>query len=237
MRLLSVLNHETSSFIKTDMAQKSLLTIGSGLVSIFDPTRDDMISAFGELTSYNALPKLHQKMLSDPEGSLILREKPVVNSTTVNLTKLAALPENTFGREYFEFLKRNGITPDSRKPVRFVLNQDEAYVMQRYREIHDFTHCILGLKTNMLGEVTVKIFEAIQLDLPMCWLAGMFGMLRLGPKNTETYLNRNLPWIISNAKISKTLINVYFEKNFEKPIDEFRFELNLSVLPPKTHIN
>ena len=102
--------------------------------------------------------------------------------------------------------------------------------MSRYRQIHDFTHCILGMKTNMLGEVTVKIFEAIQLDMPMCWLAGIFGALRLGPKHTEKYLNKNLPWIIDNALKSKPLINVYFEKHFDKPIDQLRAELNLTVL-------
>lgn len=234
MRLLSViLNKETSSFIQTDLAQKALLTLGSGLVAIFDPHRDDMISAFGELTGSGALPRIHSKMLGDPEGSLILKEKPIINSKTIDLDKLVKLPEKTFGREYVEFLDRNGITPDSRKPVRFIQDPELAYVMQRYREIHDFTHCILGLKTNMLGEVTVKIFEAIQLDLPMCWLGGLFGVLRLGPKHSQTYLNRNLPWIISNAKNSKLLMNVYFERHLEKPIDQLRSELNLTILPPK----
>ncbi|CAF0781262.1 unnamed protein product [Brachionus calyciflorus] len=231
MRLSSsVFNKETSSFIRTNLAQRTVLTLGSGLVSIFDPHRDDMISAFGELTSFQVLPKLHKQMSSDPEGSLILKERPIITSSILNLSKLATYPENTFGRKYVEFLKRNNITPDTRKPVRFIEDQDLAYVMQRYREIHDFTHCILDLKTNMLGEVTVKVFEAIQLDLPMCWLAGMFGMLRLGPKHTQAYLDKYLPWIIQNAKQSKPLINVYFEKHFEKPIDELRQELNLTLL-------
>lgn len=233
MRLLTALRKETSWFIRTNLAQRTVLTLGSGLISIFDPHRDDMISAFGELTSFTVLSELQRKMLNDPEGALILKEKPVINSTVLDLNKLATYPENSFGKEYFDFLKINNITPDTRKPVRFIENEEQAYVMQRYREIHDFTHCILGLKTNMLGEVTVKIFEAIQLDLPMCWLAGVFGMLRLGPKHTQVYLDQNLPWIIQNAKQSRPLINVYFEKYFEKNIHELRSELNLTILPTK----
>jgi ubiquinone biosynthesis protein COQ4 len=234
MRILSVvLNHakvHQNEFIQTDNIQKLLLTAGSGLIAIFDPKRDDMISAFGELTGKNALPKIHKMMLQDPEARQILFDKPIINSSTINLNELAKYPEQTFGRKYVDFLNVNNITPDSRKPVHFIEDSELAYVMRRYREIHDFTHCILGMKTNMIGEVTVKIFEAIQLGLPMCWLGGLFGILRLGPKHTQQYLNLNLPWIIKNASKSKPLINVYFEKHFSKPIDQLRDELNLTVL-------
>jgi len=226
----SLLSRVNNEFYQTNLAQRLALTIGSGLISITDPARDDMISAFGELTGQQALPRIRRMMQSDPEGRQILNERPVVNSNTVDLIKLQTYPEKTFGREYVEFLQRNKITPDSRKPVHFVEDEELAYVMRRYREIHDFTHCILDMKTNMLGEVTVKIFEAIQLGLPMCWLAGLFGSLRLGPKHSQLYLNRNLPWIIDNARKSKPLINVYFERHFNKPIDVLRAELNLTLL-------
>lgn len=82
----------------------------------------------------------------------------------------------------------------------------------------------------LLGEVTVKVFEAIQLGMPMCWLGGMFGVLRLGPKHTQAYLDSYLPWILDNAQNSKPLINVYFEKHFNTPIDQLRSDLNLTTL-------
>ena len=189
-----------------------------------------MVSAFGELTGKNAIKKMHKMMLNDPEGALILRDRPIISSKLINLDLLAQLPEKSFGREYVQFLERNDITPDTRKPVYFIEDEELAYVMCRYRQIHDFIHCILGMRTNMLGEVTVKIFEAIQLGLPMCWLAGYFGALRLGPKHTEKYLSTYLPWVIDNAVKSKPLINVYFEKHFSTPIDQLRSELNLNLL-------
>lgn len=234
MRLLNVLYNHTqvhkNEFINTNVWQRAILATGSGLISIFDPRRDDMINAFGEITGQSQLPKIHKLMLNDAEGAQIMREKPIINSTTVDLEQLAKLPHETFGKQYAEFLRRNKITPDSRKPVHFVQDPELAYVMRRYREIHDFTHCILDMRTNMLGEVTVKVFEAVQLGLPMCWLAGLFGMLRLGPKHTDRYLKVNLPWIIQAAVQSKPLINVYFEKHFEKPMDQLRSELKLDVL-------
>ncbi len=66
----------------------------------------------------------------------------------------------------------------------------------------------------------MKVFEAIQLGMPMCWLGGFFGVLRLGPKHTEAYLNDYLPWVLESAQRAKPLINVYFEKHLDKPIDQ-----------------
>lgn len=229
MRILSPV-FATRAIENASAIQRLMLTAGSGLVAIADPTRDDMINTFGELTGQYSIKKVYEQMRSDPEGSQILADKPIINSETVDLKHLATLPVNSFGREYVEFLERNKITPDSRKPVKFIEDYELAYVMTRYRQIHDFTHCILGLKTNMLGEVTVKVFEAIQLGMPMCWLGGMFGVLRLGPKHTQAYLDSYLPWILVNAQNSKPLINVYFEKHFNTPIDQLRQSLNLTTL-------
>jgi ubiquinone biosynthesis protein COQ4 len=82
------------------------------------------------------LPKIQKMMLADLEARQILLDKPVINSTTINLTELIKYPEQTFGRQYVEFLHANNITPDSRKPVHFIEDPELAYVMRRYREIH-----------------------------------------------------------------------------------------------------
>lgn len=149
MRLLSILRHQqatatNSHYVKTDLFQRVALTLGSGLGSIFDPSRDDLISAFGDLTSEPVLPNLRRRMLQDPEASQILADRPLITSTSIDIKRLATLPANSFGRRYVEFLDQNKITPDTRRPVLFIEDSEMAYVLQRYRQIHDFTHCILG---------------------------------------------------------------------------------------------
>ena len=57
----------------TNLVQKSILAVGSGLMSIFDPSRDDMISVFGETTGLPALKYIQEKMMIDPEGDQILK--------------------------------------------------------------------------------------------------------------------------------------------------------------------
>jgi ubiquinone biosynthesis protein COQ4 len=219
------------NYRKIDIIQRSALAIGSGLISLFNPSRGDMIATFGETTADFTLNKMKLSMQNDSEGRLILEERPIINTKTISLEYLSKLPENTFGNHYYRLLERDSITPDSRCAVSYIEDDELAYVMRRYREIHDFTHCILGMRTNLVGEVTVKWFEAIQYDLPMCWLGGMFGSLRLKPKDTKKYLNYYLPWIIDNAVNSKVLITVYFEKYFDYPIDELRKKLNLTPPP------
>jgi ubiquinone biosynthesis protein Coq4 len=54
--------------------------------------------------------------------------------------------------------------------------------MQRYREVHDLIHTLLGMKTNLLGEIAVKWVEGVQFGLPMCVTAGIFGPIRLKSK-------------------------------------------------------
>ena len=75
-----------------------------------------------------------------------------------------------------------GFSPDARRPVNFIDDLDLRYVMLRYRQCHDLTHTLLGMPTNLLGEIAVKWFEAVQTGLPMCVTAALFAPVRLGPK-------------------------------------------------------
>ncbi len=41
--------------------------------------------------------------------------------------------------------------------VRFVDDVELAYVMQRYREVHDLVHTILDMPINMLGNIVFNL--------------------------------------------------------------------------------
>lgn len=44
-------------------------------------------------------------------------------------------------------------------------------------------------------------------------------------------MKKIIPWALYAGYQSKLLLNVYFEKHFEKNIDEFRKEINLIPSP------
>ena len=78
----------------------------------------DMIAALGETTAGPALPRLRDIMLESAEGRRILKQRPRVKSDTVDMAALARLPTGSFGSAYITWLERNGVTPDTREPVR-----------------------------------------------------------------------------------------------------------------------
>ncbi|KAL0895866.1 hypothetical protein ABMA27_011887 [Loxostege sticticalis] len=221
------------NFIPTSTFQRTLLSCGSAAISLLNPYRGDMIACLGEVTGESAIKHMREKMLETSEGSEILRDMPRINSKTVSLNKLSELPENTLGRVYADFMRDNNITADSRLPVQFISDPEMAYIMQRYREVHDLVHATLFMKTNMLGEVTVKWVEGIQTKLPMCINGGIWGAGRLLPKHRQMYLKYYLPWAIRTGNNAKFMQGIYYEKRWDQDIDEFHKEMNIVRLLKK----
>ena len=216
--------------IETNSFQKALLCASSSIVSLLNPWRHDMIAVFGEVSGHDALQKMYQSMLADPEGVRILNEKPVINSRTVDLEKLSKLDQNSLGYHYYSFLKKNNVTPDTRMPVKFVDDMELSYVMQRYRETHDLVHTILDMPTNMQGEVAVKWVESIQTKLPMCSSGAIFGPLRFKPKQRLEYIKYYLPYAIKVGLEAKPLINIYYEERWQQNIHDLRENLNIDTI-------
>lgn len=219
------------SHIPTNSFQKFILAAGSSLTALTDPWRADMVAVSGEVTGASALKYVRDTMASSSEGKLILKQRPRINTQTVDFEALKNLPSNTLGYNYNRYNEQWKITPDSRDTVSFVDDEELAYVMQRYREIHDITHMVLDMPTNMVGEVAVKWVEGIQTGLPMCIGGAILGPLRFTPKQKKKY-EKILPWAIRVGINSQFLMNIYFEQRWEQDLDEFRYEMKIEQ-PPK----
>lgn len=69
-----------------------------------------------------------------------------------SVKKLAGGPWELWGRGLGEVHGCQRVSPDTRAPTQFVDDEELAYVIQRYREVHDMLHTLLGMPTNILGE-------------------------------------------------------------------------------------
>ncbi|XP_051893103.1 ubiquinone biosynthesis protein COQ4 homolog, mitochondrial [Pristis pectinata] len=223
--------------IPTNPLQKMLLATGSAFMSLYDPYRHDMVAVLSETTGQLAIRKLRDRMRNDAEGHQILQERPRISTSTLDLTSLRELPEGTFGREYVRFLDVNQVTPDSRMPVKFVDDEELAYVIQRYREVHDFMHTLLGMPTNILGEVAVKWFEAVQTGLPMCILGAVFGPLRMSARNIQVLTRDLIPWAVQCGRAAHCVLNIYYENRWEQSLESLREEIGILPCPPLQHPN
>ncbi|KAJ7888794.1 ubiquinone biosynthesis protein Coq4 [Mycena leptocephala] len=204
---------------------------GIRFMSLADPRRGDMVAALGETTAGPSLPRLLDVMLESPEGRQILKDRPRINSKTVDMSKLAQYPEGTFGRAYITWLERCGVTPDTREPVHYIDDPELAYVMQRYRECHDFYHCIVNLPVSVDAEIAVKYFEFANLGLPLAAFSAMFGPLRLNRAQLQRLFSEYVPWALRCGGSARSLITVYWEQRWDQNIDEMKKEFGLCDAP------
>ena len=194
-------------------------------------TKADLIAAFGEATAQPFfIDRLRNAMLAHPTGRRILRDRPRITSSSLKLAYLRSLPENTVGRAYVGWLDREGVSPDTRAAVRYIDDEECAYVMQRYRECHDFYHALTGLPVVREGEVALKAFEFANTGLPMTGLA-VFSVFTLKKKERERFWQVYGPWAVSNGINAHDVINVYWEEELETDVDELRDRLGIQKPP------
>jgi len=187
----------------------------------------DLIAALGEATATPYfIYRLRDAMLLSPTGRRILRDRPRISSQTLSMPYLRSLPANTVGRAYADWLDREGVSPDTRDTVKYIDDEECAYVMQRYRECHDFYHALTGLPVMVEGEVALKAFEFANTLLPMTGLS-LFAVLRLKPVERERFFGIYLPWAVKNGVRGQEVINVYWEEQLERDVHELRAELGI----------
>ncbi|KAG6844404.1 Ubiquinone biosynthesis protein [Tephrocybe sp. NHM501043] len=207
--------------------ENTVMAVGSAVMSLADPRRGDMIAALGETTAGPSLPRLRDVMLESAEGRKILKERPRVNSTTIDMDELAQYPEGTFGRAYVTWLERCGVTPDTREPVHYIDDPELAYVMQRYRECHDFYHCICNLPVNVESELALKYFEFVNLGLPVAAISAAFGPLRLNTQKRARLFSEYVPWAFRCGGSARSLITVYWEERWNQNVEEMKKEFGI----------
>jgi ubiquinone biosynthesis protein COQ4 len=133
-----------------------------------------------------------------------------------------------------------------RPAVRFVDDPELAYVMQRYREVHDFWHVLTGVPTTVLGEIALKWyaatharthtqhsiscafrFEMYQTGLPMTALSSVVGPLRLPVSEMRVLYSEYIPWAKRSATNATFLMNFYYERRLQDDLAAIRDELRL----------
>ncbi|CAD6447804.1 e8b78b41-9fe9-472a-a489-07bb8d0d97fa [Sclerotinia trifoliorum] len=229
-RSFSVLRRPTPNYpghVPLTSIERGGLAVGSAIMAFFNPYRADLIAACGEATATPYfIYRLRDAMLSSPTGRRILRDRPRISSKTLSMPHLRTLPTNAVGRCYADWLDCEGVSPDTRDSVKYIDDEECAYVMQRYRECHDFYHAITGLPIVREGEVALKAFEFANTLLPMTGLS-MFAVMSLKPAERRRFFTIYAPWALTNGLKADELINVYWEEQLERSVEELREELGI----------
>ncbi|PHJ22783.1 ubiquinone biosynthesis protein, partial [Cystoisospora suis] len=157
----------------------SEIGLRSAFLSLSRPTEDQHIATLSEVLFFtsHALYKMHRQMWEHPDGRRVLEEKPLLNSRSLSYPQLRRLPSHTVGYAYMQFMDKNELHAGARQPVRLVEDPGLAYVLTRYRQLHDFMHTLYGMDISVEEEVALKLIEFYQTLLPMTFLASLFGSL------------------------------------------------------------
>lgn len=225
------------------LMKRLVVAAHSATTAFADPTRADAVAALGEVTGRVALTGMYDRMMSDPTGQRILRDQPIVNTSSQAIHKLLlreqkrtnAKNENSdnvpFGRAYASFMKGHGFDPDDRDQVKHIADPELAYIMLRYRQCHDYWHTLTGLPPTVLGELGLKWLELLQTGLPVAALSATVGSLRLDDQERDILYNQYLPWAIRMSKQSDYLLNVYYEEEFDTPLNKLRERIGMEPAP------
>lgn len=142
------------------------------------------------------------------------------------------MPLDSLGYNFWHHLYSNGILQD----VNFddpVVRYDKhtEYAKTRYRETHDLRHVMLGVGISGPDEVILQSFQCAQLFQYLSLGIITIGAVKFAITEGETMrMFRCQPKAWQVGKNATFLSNVYFEKHWETPLEDFRRMHNITAV-------
>lgn len=227
-------SYHAQHYIPLSPAQRALLFASSAAISTINTHRGDLVAAVGELVPNNhtVLRQLHRRMQQSEEGRRVLHLNPRIRddsdthataATNVwSLAHLSTLAPNTLGGVYYKFMSSHGYTSNDRSPVRFEADSEYAYIIQRYREIHDIWHILLGFDVTVLDELAQKYFEYLHTSLPLGYLSYLIAPLKLSANDLHTLYTSYVPALQQINGQCIDLVCVMYEDYLHEDISVLR---------------
>jgi ubiquinone biosynthesis protein COQ4 len=187
-----------------------------------------------ELTGRGRFRAIRQKFFENDEARDLLRERPELCSEQVDYKWLASLPEGTLGKAYSNHLVKNGLSADYQAAAtRYIDDPEMAYLMRRFRQTHDVWHALIDLGTHGHEETIIHAFSWGQLRLPVSAMVIIGGTIKhLIGEGRWRALRHALFEAYENGRDAAPLLPVYWERQWERPLDEVRASYRIRPCTP-----
>src|SRR5215475_1262919 len=86
--------------------------IGALAKVVADPNRTEEVLVFSTYANAGSMHTRLHRFFDSAEGRRLYDEKRTIDSHTIDLDALPALPEGTLGREYADFLRSRAFPPE-----------------------------------------------------------------------------------------------------------------------------
>jgi ubiquinone biosynthesis protein COQ4 len=202
--------------------------------TVADSERTEEIHVFEEITGRGHYRAYLARHGADPEVRALLGARPELSSAQVDYDALRALPATTLGGAYVRHLDDNGLTADYQAaPTRYVDDPDMAYLMRRFRQVHDVWHALTGLGTRPHEEVLIHAFSWGQLRLPVSASVVVAGTIKhIVLERRWPALRRGLWEAYTIGRDATPLLAVHWETMWSDPIDDVRARYGVQTCTP-----
>jgi ubiquinone biosynthesis protein COQ4 len=213
--------------------QRWKLAIGLLRKVLSNPDDTEQVLAFlGVINSGQSTKTRIERFFADPEGVVLYAQHRAIDSRTVDLDALAALPEGTLGHAYARFLRSHGLTPDvfdGAPPG--ITDPRRSYVVQRMRQTHDLWHVVTGCETDPAGEIALQAFTFSQTRSPGSAFLAVFGALRGVRERRDVGIVRDVVTLYRTGRRAGRLPSFAWEDHWATPLAEVRAMLGLPAQP------
>lgn len=181
-----------------------------------------------------------RRLRATERGRALLRKKPDIVSKLNDREWLLSLPAGSIGRAYYDFVHAENLSADgliassdtsAREDIYRLLSEDEIWLADRLRDIHDLQHVMTGYGRDPVGELSLLSFMKTQTPNRgisfIVWIAKL-KYLREVPQFDVR------PLILEGAKIAERAVwmaEIEWEERLAEPLDAVRAELGFE--PPR----
>jgi ubiquinone biosynthesis protein COQ4 len=169
-----------------------------------------------------------RRFAASPTGAAVLKERRRLLDTLSNSARLKALPQDSLGRAYFNFMEDEKLTAEglvqaSQSWENEPVPPDFELFRQRMRDAHDLTHVLTGYGRDPLGEVCLLAFMyAHSRNLGMALIALM------SLKDMPRAARRAVFEAWRNGRRARWMQDQDFEALLPRPLEDVRREINIA---------
>lgn len=135
---------------------------------ISDPDDTSQVFHIIEALKGDSLTRALKRLQASPSGRQLLQERPDIVPLLNDREWLQGLPEGSIGRAYYDFVHAENLSADGliesseQAPVYRDLNDEELWLANRLRDIHDLQHVMTGYGRDPVGELSLLSFMTTQ---------------------------------------------------------------------------
>jgi ubiquinone biosynthesis protein COQ4 len=180
--------------------------------------------------------RMYQRFQATDVGRDVLAEHRALLTALKDTRALEALPANTLGRAYLEFLRSQQITAEG-----LVAASEEGYALaedldddrrlfsDRLRDMHDLWHVVAGYRGDLIGEGAVLALSFAQTRNLGVGLIAILGILKIGTvaPGARALIAKGFARGVRAAWLPA----VDWESMLARPLDDVRRELGFDAPP------